>query len=58
MKGKKKPIDERTPADYGVAVEPRLTVVRVHEPATRKAGIKVGSVGDLVERLRMEAGVL
>ncbi|EYR77414.1 electron transfer flavoprotein subunit beta/FixA family protein [Shinella sp. 838] len=58
MKAKKKPIDERTPADYGVAIEPRLTVVRVHEPATRKAGIKVGSVGELVARLRTEAGVL
>ena len=58
MKAKKKPIDERTPADYGVAVEPRLTVVRVHEPAIRKAGIKVGSTAELVERLRTEAGVL
>ncbi|GAA4128762.1 electron transfer flavoprotein subunit beta/FixA family protein [Aminobacter aganoensis] len=58
MKAKKKPIDEKTPADYGVAVEPRLTVVRVHEPATRKAGIKVGSVAELVDKLRTEAGVL
>ncbi|WP_439618804.1 electron transfer flavoprotein subunit beta/FixA family protein [Shinella sp.] len=58
MKAKKKPIDERMPADYGVAVEPRLTVVRVHEPAIRKAGIKVGTAVELVERLRTEAGVL
>jgi electron transfer flavoprotein beta subunit len=58
MKAKKKPIDEKTPADYGVAVEQRLTVVSVHEPASRKAGIKVGSVAELVERLRTEAGVL
>ncbi len=58
MKAKKKPIDERKPADYGVAVEPRLTVVRVHEPAIRKAGIKVGTAVELVERLRTEAGVL
>ncbi|WP_274626439.1 electron transfer flavoprotein subunit beta/FixA family protein [Arvimicrobium flavum] len=58
MKAKKKPIEEKTPADYGVAVEPRLTVVRVHEPATRKAGVKVGSVAELVDKLRTEAGVL
>lgn len=58
MKAKKKPIDEKTPADYGVPVEPRLAVVRVHEPASRKAGIKVRSVAELVELLRTEAGVL
>jgi electron transfer flavoprotein beta subunit len=58
MKAKKKPIDERTPADYGASIEPRLIVVRMHEPASRKAFIKVGSVGELVDRLHGEAGVL
>jgi len=58
MKAKKKPIDERMPADYGASIEPRLIVVRMHEPASRKAGIKVGSVGELVDRLHGEAGVL
>lgn len=58
MKAKKKPIEEKTPADYGVTVEPRLIVVRVQEPPVRKAGIMVGSVAELVERLSVEAGVL
>ena len=58
MKAKKKPIEEKTPADYGVAVEPRLVVLRMEEPAVRQAGIRVGSVAELVERLRSEAGVL
>lgn len=58
MKAKKKPIEEKTPADYGVTIEPRLMVVRVQEPPVRKAGIMVGSVAELVERLSVEAGVL
>jgi electron transfer flavoprotein beta subunit len=58
MKAKKKPLDEKTPADYGVDVTPRLTVVKTAEPAGRKAGIKVGSVDELIAKLRDEAGVL
>jgi electron transfer flavoprotein beta subunit len=58
VKAKKKPIDQKTPADYGVTIEPRLTVVRLQEPTLRKAGIRVGSVAELVDRLRNEAGVL
>ncbi|WP_298816817.1 electron transfer flavoprotein subunit beta/FixA family protein [uncultured Roseibium sp.] len=58
MKAKKKPIDEKSPDDYGVDVTPRLTVVTTTEPAGREAGIKVGSVGELVEKLKNEAGVL
>ena len=58
MKAKKKPIDEKTPADYGVDVTPRLKVVKTEEPAGRKAGVKVGSVAELVSKLRDEAGVL
>ena len=58
MKAKKKPIDEKTPADYGVDVSPRLRVLTTTEPAGRKAGVKVGSVADLVAKLKNEAGVL
>ena len=52
MKAKKKPLDEKTPADYGVDVSPRLTIVSTIEPDTRKAGIIVGSVDELVEKLK------
>jgi electron transfer flavoprotein beta subunit len=58
MKAKKKPLEERTPADYGVDVTPRLKVVRTVEPATRKAGVRVGSVDELIAKLKTEAGVL
>jgi electron transfer flavoprotein beta subunit len=58
MKAKKKPIDEKTPADYGVDVTPRLTVLKVEAPAGRKAGVKVGSVAELVDKLKNEAGVI
>jgi electron transfer flavoprotein beta subunit len=52
MKAKKKPMDEKTPADYGVDTTPRLTIVGTTEPETRKAGIVVGSVDELVEKLK------
>jgi electron transfer flavoprotein beta subunit len=52
MKAKKKPLEEKTPADYGVDVAPRLAVVRTTEPATRKAGVKVKSVDELVAKLK------
>ena len=58
MKAKKKPLEEKTAADYGVDVTPRLKVVKTTEPASRKAGVKVGSVDELVEKLKTEAGVL
>ena len=58
MKAKKKPLDEKTPADYGVDVSPRLSVVRTSEPAARAAGVKVGSVDELVAKLKDEAGVI
>jgi electron transfer flavoprotein beta subunit len=57
MKAKKKPIAEKTPADYGVDVTPRLKVLKVCEPPKRQAGIKVKSVGELLDKLH-EAGVL
>lgn len=52
MKAKKKPIDSKTPADFGVDVTPRLVTVKVEEPAARSAGIKVGSVDELVAKLK------
>ena len=58
MKAKKKPLDVKKPEDLGVDVKPRLTVLKTSEPATRKAGIKVGSVAELVQKLKTEAGVL
>ena len=58
MKAKKKPIDEKTPADFGVDVTPRLTVVKVAEPPRRQAGVRVASAAELVDRLKNEAGVL
>jgi electron transfer flavoprotein beta subunit len=58
MKAKKKPIADKTPADYGVDTAPRLEVVKTSEPSGRKAGVKVKSVGELVEKLKNEAGVL
>jgi electron transfer flavoprotein beta subunit len=58
MKAKKKPIDEKSPADYGVDVKPRLEVLKTVEPGGRKSGVKVGSVAELVEKLKNEAGVL
>ncbi|OLP53707.1 electron transfer flavoprotein subunit beta [Rhizobium rhizosphaerae] len=58
MKAKKKPLDKKTPSDYGVDVAPRLQVLKTEEPGGRKAGIKVGSVAELVSKLKTEAGVL
>ena len=58
MKAKTKPMALKTPADYGVDVTPRLTVLKTVEPAGRKAGVKVGSVDELIARLKDEAGVL
>jgi electron transfer flavoprotein beta subunit len=58
MKAKKKPLDEKTAADYGVDVTPRLSVVSTAEPETRKAGVKVGSVEELITKLKDEAGVI
>ena len=57
MKAKKKPIAEKTAADYGVDIAPRLKVLKTAEPPTRKAGIKVDSVATLVSNLK-SAGVL
>jgi electron transfer flavoprotein beta subunit len=52
MKAKKKPIDEKTAADYSVDIKPRLEVIKTAEPPVRKAGVKVKSVAELVEKLK------
>ena len=58
MKAKNKPIDRLSPAELGVDVTPRLTVLKVEEPPRRQAGVKLASVAELVERLRNEAKVI
>ncbi len=58
MKAKKKPIDEKTPDDFGVDIAPRLKTLSVEEPPKRKAGIKVPDVATLVDKLKTEAGVI
>ena len=58
MKAKKKPIDEKELAEYGVDAAPRLEIVKVAEPAEREAGVKVETVGELVDKLKNEAGVI
>src|SRR5437660_9256431 len=58
MKAKKKPIEEKAPDAYGVDVKPRLQVLKTAEPPGRKSGVKVGSVAELVGKLKDEAGVL
>ncbi len=58
MKAKKKPIDEKTPEDYGVDIAPRLEVLSTTEPPKRQAGVIVESVAELVDKLKNEAGVI
>jgi electron transfer flavoprotein beta subunit len=57
MKAKKKPLDEKSPADYGVNPSPRLKVVKTEDSPKRLAGVKVKSVGELVAKLK-EAGAI
>ncbi|MBO0132097.1 electron transfer flavoprotein subunit beta/FixA family protein [Agrobacterium burrii] len=58
MKAKKKPLDKKRPGDFGVDTSPRLKVLKTEEPDGRKAGVKVKTVAELVDKLRHEAGVL
>ena len=58
MKAKKKPIDEKSPGDYGVDVTPRVKVLKVTEPPKRQGGGKVKTVQELVDKLKNEAGVI
>jgi electron transfer flavoprotein beta subunit len=57
MKAKKKPLDEKTPADFGVDVTPRLKVLKTREPSGRTAGIRVKTPAELVAKLK-DAGVI
>jgi electron transfer flavoprotein beta subunit len=57
MKAKSKPLAQKTPADYGVDIAPRLQVVKVTEPSKRQAGVKVGSVDELIDKIK-ETGVI
>jgi electron transfer flavoprotein beta subunit len=57
MKAKSKPLAQKTPADYGVDITARLTTLKVTEPPKRTAGVKVGSVDELIDKLR-ETGVV
>ncbi|MDP2620463.1 MAG: electron transfer flavoprotein subunit beta/FixA family protein [Hyphomicrobiales bacterium] len=58
MKAKKKPIAEKTPADYGVDTAPRLKVLNTAEPPSRQAGVRLESAAELVGKLKKEAGVI
>ena len=58
MKAKKKPLDVKSPDDFGVDVKQRLQVVKVAEPPKRSAGVKVPDVATLIDKLKNEAGVL
>lgn len=58
MKAKRKPLDTKTPADYGVDISPRLKTLKVEPPAERDAGVLVGNVDELVEKLKNEAKVI
>jgi electron transfer flavoprotein beta subunit len=58
MKAKKKPLDLKKPTDFGVQIAPRLKILKTAEPPARRSGVKVGSVAELVAKLRNEAGVL
>ncbi|MFC0202291.1 electron transfer flavoprotein subunit beta/FixA family protein [Paracoccus rhizosphaerae] len=58
MKAKKKPLVQQTPEDLGIDVAPRLNVLRVEEPAARASGIRVGSVAELLDKLKTEAAVI
>ncbi|MEL6280842.1 MAG: electron transfer flavoprotein subunit beta/FixA family protein, partial [Pseudomonadota bacterium] len=58
MKAKKKPLDTKTPDDYGVDIAPRLSVVTTTEPPKREAGVMVADVAELVQKLKEEAGAI
>jgi electron transfer flavoprotein beta subunit len=58
MKAKSKPLETKTPADYGVDIAPRLSVVKVAEPAKRTGGGKVSNVDELIDKLKNEAKVI
>jgi electron transfer flavoprotein beta subunit len=58
MMARKKPIETINASELGIDLEPRLKLIQVNEPAARKVGIKVGSVEELLEKLRTHEGIL
>jgi electron transfer flavoprotein beta subunit len=58
MRAKKKPIDAVTPEELGVDITPRLTTLKIEEPAKREAGVKLESAAELIDKLANEAGVI
>ncbi|WP_227429876.1 electron transfer flavoprotein subunit beta/FixA family protein [Psychrobacter sp. I-STPA6b] len=58
MKAKKKPLDEKTPADFGVDMTSKQEILKVEPPAQRSAGVKVASVDELIDKLKNEAKVI
>jgi electron transfer flavoprotein beta subunit len=58
MKAKKKPIEDKTAGDYGIDIKPHLEVIKTTEPPVRKAGVKVKSVAELLDKLKNEAGAI
>ena len=58
MKAKKKPLEQLSATDLGIDTKPRIEQIKVEEPPKRKAGIKVGSVAELVQKLKNEAKVI
>ena len=58
MAAKKKPLDIKTPADFGVDMTSKLTTLKVTAPAERGAGVKVASVDELIDKLKNEAKVI
>jgi electron transfer flavoprotein beta subunit len=58
MKAKKKPVTKRALEGLGIDVHPRLDILKMAEPPRRKAGVKVASVTELINKLKTEAGVL
>jgi len=57
MKAKKKPLEEKSPADYGADVKPRLKVVKTEDPPKRASGVKVSSVAELVSKLKAAGAI-
>ena len=58
MKAKRKPLEQKTPADFNIKIKNRLEIVETNEPPEREAGIKVASVDELVEKLKNDVGVI
>jgi len=58
MKAKKKPMETKSPSDYGVEIASRTEVLKVEEPPVRQGGIKVPDVDTLIDKLKNEAKVI